>query len=175
MRAIARAGLKRRTAIAVVIAAIVFVGAGIAQPRTAAAPQQPIAFNHQIMVQAGVPCLFCHTAATRSLAAGMPSVEKCMGCHQVIGTDRPEIIKLAGYWSRQEPIRWERIYQLPRFVYFTHQVHVAQGLNCERCHGDVGNMTVVRPVAQVNMGWCLGCHEQQPNVRQLQDCIVCHQ
>jgi hypothetical protein len=141
-----------------------------------AAPQQPIAFNHEVMVQAGISCLYCHADALKSSAAGMPSIEKCMGCHKVIATDSPEIKKLANYWERQEPIPWVRVNQLPRFVYFSHRVHiVAAGLNCERCHGDVGHMTVARPVATMDMGWCLGCHEQQPNARQLVDCVVCHQ
>jgi c(7)-type cytochrome triheme protein len=142
----------------------------------AASQQQPIAFNHKVMVGVGIQCLFCHTDARRSPAAGMPSVEKCMGCHRVIAKDTPEIQKLAGYWERQQPIPWVRVNRLPRFVYFSHQVHVvAAGLNCERCHGDVGNMTVVRPVVTMNMGWCLSCHEQQPNAPQLKDCVVCHQ
>jgi hypothetical protein len=158
---------------------IVIVAAGIAivsASQAQAAPQQPIAFNHEIMVQAGVPCLYCHSGAIKSADAGIPSVEKCMGCHTVIATDTPEIKKLAGYWQRGEPIPWVRVNQLPRFVYFSHEVHVvAAGLNCERCHGDVGHMTVVQPVVTMNMGWCLSCHEQQPNGRQLMDCVVCHQ
>lgn len=136
----------------------------------------PFTFNHQVMVEAGVPCLFCHADARRSLAAGMPSMEKCMGCHDVIATEDEKIQTLAGYWQRQEPILWERHLQLPRFVYFSHRVHVAAaGINCERCHGDVAQMTVALPVAEINMGWCLDCHEEQENAQQLRDCIVCHQ
>jgi c(7)-type cytochrome triheme protein len=83
---------------------------------------------------------------------------------------------LTGYWNRQEPIPWVRVNRLPRFVYFSHQVHVVGGgLNCERCHGDVGQMTAVRPVLSMNMGWCLSCHEQQSDAAQLRDCQVCHQ
>jgi c(7)-type cytochrome triheme protein len=64
---------------------------------------------------------------------------------------------------------------MPRFVFFSHQVHVTAGaLNCERCHGDVGNMVEVYPVADMNMGWCLRCHNQQPNADRLKDCAVCH-
>jgi len=148
----------------------------IFEPRARAATQQPIAFNHQVMVQLGITCLFCHTDAMKSPSAGIPSVQKCMGCHQVIATDKPEIQKVAGYWQRQEPIPWERVNVLPRFVYFSHEVHVVGGgFNCERCHGDVGHMTVDRPVVRMNMGWCLSCHEQQANAPQLKDCVVCHQ
>jgi hypothetical protein len=62
-----------------------------------AAAEQPLAFNHQAMVKLGANCLFCHTDAPRSLAAGMPSEQKCMGCHVVIATNNPEIQKLTGY------------------------------------------------------------------------------
>jgi c(7)-type cytochrome triheme protein len=143
--------------------------------RTRAASEQPLAFNHQAMVRLGIGCLFCHTDAPRSLAAGMPSEQKCMGCHHVIATDNPEIQKLSTYWERQEPLQWVRVNALPRFVYFSHQVHIAAYLNCERCHGDVGHMTVAVPVVKMNMGFCLDCHNQQPNAAQLRDCVVCHQ
>jgi hypothetical protein len=140
-----------------------------------AAPEQPLAFDHEAMVQQGISCLFCHSDATRSPAAGMPSMELCMGCHKVIAVNAPAIQELAGYWERREPIPWVRVNRLPRFVYFSHRVHVvAGGLNCERCHGDVGHMTVAQPVVNMNMGWCLSCHEQQSNARELRDCIVCH-
>jgi hypothetical protein len=160
-------------AILVVLIAAYFLFA----PKTQAASQeQPIAFNHQVMVQLGIDCVFCHTEARRSPAAGMPSVELCMGCHKIIGTSSPEIQKLTGYWQRQEPVPWVRVNKLPRFVYFSHQVHVvAGGLNCEQCHGDVGHMSVAQPVVKMNMGWCLHCHEKQPNAPQLMDCVVCHQ
>jgi hypothetical protein len=142
---------------------------------TQAAPAQPIAFNHESMVQKGIPCEFCHTGVTKSPVAGIPSVAKCIGCHQTNDTNSPEIAKLAGYWTRQEPIAWVRVNQLPRFVYFSHQVHVVNAqLNCERCHGDVGHMTVTRTAVTMNMGFCLSCHQQQPNARQLTDCLTCH-
>lgn len=177
MRTIAGSPGKRRLILGALAAVIVICGGYfLVAARTQAAPPQPIAFNHQIMVQAGISCLFCHADALKSPVAGMPSVEKCMGCHKVIAANSPEIQKVASYWERQEPIPWVRVNQLPRFVYFSHRVHVvAAGLNCERCHGDVGHMTVARPVVQMDMGWCLSCHEQQPNARQLMDCVICHQ
>jgi hypothetical protein len=145
-------------------------------PKTQAAPIQPIPFNHQTMVQLGINCLFCHTEARRSQSAGMPSVEKCMGCHKVIDTNSPAIQQLAGYWERQEPIPWVRVNRLPRFVYFSHQVHVVTGgINCETCHGDVGHMAEAKKVVTMDMGWCLSCHEKQANAHQLMDCVICHQ
>jgi c(7)-type cytochrome triheme protein len=137
-------------------------------------PQQPVDFNHQRMVGAGIPCLYCHGDAMRGPSAGIPSVQQCMGCHNVIATELQQVQELAGYWERREPIPWVRIYQVPRFVFFTHQVHVSAGFNCENCHGDVGNMAITQAVADMNMGWCLSCHNKQPNATQLKDCVICH-
>ena len=154
---------------------IILVGAYLLfATRSRAAPQQPIAFNHQIMVGAGMPCLYCHTGVQRSPAAVIPSVQQCMGCHRVINTDHPEVQKLAGYWESQEAIPWARVDQVPRFVFFNHSVHIAAALNCEQCHGDVGNRVEAYAVVDMNMGWCLRCHNQQPNAVQLKDCLVCH-
>jgi c(7)-type cytochrome triheme protein len=168
---------RRRELILIVSAVIILVllayYSSVVQTRAAA--EQPLEFNHQAMVQLGIDCLFCHTDATRSIAAGMPSEQKCIGCHNAVDTDKPEIQKLAGYWQRQEPLAWVRVNALPRFVYFSHQVHIASGLNCERCHGNVGKMAIAVPVVKMNMGWCLSCHKEQPNAAQLEDCIVCHQ
>jgi hypothetical protein len=161
------------------VALVIVLGVAvlILLPKAEAAGKQPVAFNHEAMVKAGITCLFCHTDARRSPVAGIPSVDRCMGCHRVIATDSPdEIQAIAAYWERQEPIPWVRVNQLPDFVYFSHRIHVVgAGLNCEYCHGDVGHMANALSVVTMNMGWCLDCHEQQPNVDQLRECVVCHQ
>jgi len=149
---------------------IISVGAGTPPP-----DQQPIGFNHKAMVSKGVSCLYCHSGAMRSETAGIPSEQKCMGCHKSIARDKPEVAKLIGYWNHQEAIPWIRVNTLPRFVHYSHQVHVAgAGLNCENCHGDVGQMSVDKPVVQMNMGWCLDCHKKQSNAQQLNSCETCH-
>ena len=105
MRAIRSLPLLWRLLAGAVLVVIVVVGGYLLfASGSRAAPQQPIEFNHQIMVRTGIQCLYCHNTATRSSAAGIPSVEKCMGCHQVIATDRPQVQDLAGYWKRQKPI-----------------------------------------------------------------------
>jgi hypothetical protein len=138
------------------------------------APTQPIAFSHKI--HAGdkqIPCLHCHLYAEDSTSAGVPPVSKCMGCHQHIATDRPEIEKLAGYWSRLEPIPWLKVHDLPDFVHFTHKRHVRAGIACQDCHGPVQEMTVVEKVNTLEMGWCLQCH-QSKSVRFGRECTTCH-
>jgi len=137
-------------------------------------PVQPIDFSHRI--HAGdnqIPCLYCHVQARRSISAGVPSVNKCMGCHTDIATDRPQIRLLAQYWESKEPIPWIKVHDLPDFVYFPHKRHVAAGLECQTCHGPVETMTRVSREAPNEMGQCLSCHKQHEVVNGL-DCWTCH-
>ena len=151
-------------------------GAIFTRTQALAVPDQPIVYSHRTHVEAGVQCLYCHANALRSDVAGMPSVQKCMGCHNIIGKDNHDIQILAGYWERRQPIPWNRVNRQPDFVYFSHQAHLGAGISCETCHGDVGNMTVARPVVKMDMGWCLDCHNKQSaeKVVRLADCLTCH-
>ena len=138
---------------------------------------QPIAFPHTI--HAGVnqiDCQYCHFSAERSVDAGMPPVGTCMGCHQIIrGTDerqQAEIQKVVEYSARQEPIPWVRIYKVADHVHFPHMRHIAAGVDCATCHGDVQEIAVLEEVNQpLAMGWCVTCHVERGVSR---DCAVCH-
>ena len=133
---------------------------------------QPIAFSHARHVrQAGIDCQFCHAYARRGPVAGIPSVERCVGCHRSILTERPEIMKLLDYWQEETPIPWIRIHDLPDYVRFSHKAHVRSGVDCAACHGDVAHMDVAVQVESLSMGWCLDCHTARGASR---DCLVCH-
>ena len=71
-------------------------------------PRQPIFFRHDIHAgQFKMQCQYCHYSVERSSEPGIPSVQTCMGCHQVIsGTDssaKAEIRKLRQFWSDSGP------------------------------------------------------------------------
>ena len=133
---------------------------------------QPIAFSHAHHVgQYQIECEFCHAYARRGPVAGIPSVERCVGCHRSILSDQPEIQKLLEYWENEEPIPWIRVHDLPDFVRFTHKPHVRAGVACETCHGNVTQMEIAERVESLSMGWCLDCHEESEASR---DCLVCH-
>lgn len=98
-----------------------------------------------------------------------------MGCHEHVNTESPEIQKLTGYWERGEAIPWERIHDQPDYVHFTHQPHIAAGVSCGSCHGDVASMTIPEQQVDMTMGWCLDCHAEQENKKDaLWDCAICH-
>ncbi|MCL5961328.1 MAG: cytochrome c family protein [Chloroflexi bacterium] len=134
--------------------------------------QQPIAFSHGIhAVDNQIACVYCHQGVARSATAGLPSVEKCMGCHKTVATDKPEVQKVAAYWSNKEPIAWARVNYLPDHVYFTHQQHIHAGLECRTCHGNPradGSLIPLQP----GMSWCLDCHRARGASI---DCSTCHQ
>lgn len=139
-----------------------------------ASPEQPINFSHRIHVSDNnIPCLHCHSYADKTPAAGVPSVSKCMGCHKAIATDRPEILKLAGYLERQEPIPWIKVHDVPDFVHFTHKRHILAGLACQECHGPIERMDRVTRVASLKMPWCVECHTKR-EVEHGRDCWTCH-
>jgi hypothetical protein len=136
---------------------------------------QPIAFPHN--VHAGdnqIDCQYCHFSAERSMSAGIPPVGTCMGCHAfVAGSQNPEEVELLrGYAERQEAIPWNRIYRVADHVQFPHMRHIAGGVECASCHGNVEEIGVIEAVNQpLSMGWCLGCHIERGASR---DCTVCH-
>ncbi len=151
--------------------------AGAALP---AGTVQPIRFPHD--VHAGtyqMDCQYCHFSAERSVDAGIPPVESCMGCHGIVGgtteEQQSEIAKLRDYAARGEPIPWARVYKVADHVHFPHMRHVDAGLECQECHGPVEE---VGPIEErdpawggANMGWCVSCHVERDVSR---DCTVCH-
>lgn len=137
------------------------------------APDQPIAFPHTIHVsKLGIECTYCHIYAEKSKFAGVPFLSKCMVCHKAIATEKEEIIKLTRFYEEKKPVVWNRVYELPPHVYFSHKRHVKKGVKCTTCHGDVGSMKKIRKVSSLTMGWCVSCHRDR-GVLPL-DCATCH-
>jgi hypothetical protein len=56
------------------------------------------------------------------------------------------------------PIQWNRVYNLPDYVFFNHSVHVNNGIGCSSCHGQVDQMPLMRQNQPLFMRWCLECH-----------------
>jgi len=144
-----------------------------------APPPQPIEFNHQVHVDLGIQCLYCHPGAWRQASAGLPTGAKCWGCHQQMPNTKPAQQKLAEYIQAGEPIQWVPVFIQPDFVFFNHRPHIAAGLNCESCHGEISRTTVAQPIPRQNMGWCLDCHRtraagDEQKLARLTDCVTCH-
>ncbi|MGI9140276.1 MAG: cytochrome c3 family protein [Gemmatimonadaceae bacterium] len=140
-------------------------------------PTQPVRFPHPVHVETlKMNCLYCHFSANKSPDPGMPAMSTCMGCHTVVAAGKPEIQKLAGYWTRKQPVPWVRIHKLPEYVKFPHMRHVGAGVTCQNCHGDVQKMQQVSQTQSLGMGWCVSCHigQSDPPHRARYDCATCH-
>ncbi len=159
-------------------------------------PEQPIQFWHSIHVcENEVDCQYCHSSASKSKHAGIPSTNVCMNCHKGIKNGKrwgeKEIGKIydaigfdpaTGQYIEnyeEKPIAWTKVHNLPDHVYFNHSQHVAVGgLECQNCHGDVAKFTVGRiaPVEEIN-----ALIDDYPTLIQLSKptltmgwCIECH-
>ncbi len=129
------------------------------------APDQPIKFSHQIHAgQNKINCLYCHNTAEHSKSAGIPAAAVCLNCHQMVvkeGTRSGsfEINKIIRAVENNEPIVWNRVYNLPDHVFFSHAQHVKVGqLQCTECHGAVEEMHIIQQFNDLSMGWCVNCH-----------------
>src|SRR2546426_3876430 len=183
----------------VLLAILVFlaVSSWSRQPAVAKPSIQPITFPHSLHVQTyKMDCQYCHSDARRSEYAGLPSVERCMGCHKIAAADKPEIKKIAEFFATKTSIPWVRVNKLPEFTYFPHKAHIRAGLRCQTCHGPVETMTTagartgqqlgndllnlvgLRPAPPpLTMGWCVDCHRRENASRGTHaplDCITCH-
>jgi c(7)-type cytochrome triheme protein len=159
-----------------VLGIVVVVAALVGLVVTQAAPPQPFPYPHAPHIAAGIPCLFCHPGAIQGQSAGLPTRAKCLGCHSNINADTPALKDFADYASKNKTFEWVPVAIMPDFVYFSHRPHLAAGINCEECHGDVSKMTSAQPQNEMNMGWCLGCHKQRAPEKfvKLSDCATCH-
>lgn len=164
----------RRLPLAGLALGVGLVAAGVAQAMRpqSYSPEQPIAFSHAIHVSDNkIDCQYCHSAARRSPFAGVPSVERCMGCHAIVASGKPQVVKLKNYQDRGEPIPWVKVFVLPRFVRFNHEPHVRARVDCSTCHGPVATMGRVTRATALEMGWCLECHREKGAPV---DCLTCH-
>ena len=120
---------------------------------------QPVPFSHQHHVAGlGIDCRYCHTSVEQSAFAGIPPTETCMNCHKQIWTNAELLEPVRSSYANNVPIEWNRVHDLPDFVYFNHGVHVAKGVGCVTCHGRVDRMPLTWRVAPLEMQWCLECH-----------------
>ncbi len=155
-------------------------------------PTQPIKFSHEL--HAGInqiDCQYCHTGAFKSKNSTIPSLNVCMNCHKNVqartedGQVSPEIQKIynaLGYdvekgtydKTKEKPIEWVRVHNLPDFAYFNHSQHVVVGEAairkemgvdpkdpvCFACHGPVNTMEEIYQFSPLTMKWCIKCHEK---------------
>jgi glucose dehydrogenase len=136
------------------------------------APAQPIAFSHRLHVTtAGMKCDDCHQISADGKQMHIPNVGTCLTCHQTVMTTSPEIQKLARFEKEGQQVSWVRVYQLPPFVFFSHQKHIDAKVDCTVCHGEVRNQNTMRQEKDISMASCVNCHQLR---KASISCGLCH-
>ena len=95
-----------------------------------------------------------------------------MACHIEIGKDKPSIRKLKAFAQEKQPIPWQRVYQIPGYVSFSHRIHLEAGATCEICHGPVEQRDVLAKETNLSMGGCMDCHRKH---QASNECNLCHE
>lgn len=152
-----------------------------------AALDQPLPFSHYLHAGKNeIACEYCHSSARKSIHGGVPELQVCMNCHTHVKKDSPHIQKLTAAFKEGRTLEWQKVHDLPDYVYFAHNRHVRAGVQCTECHGQVQLQgkprTAMVPNADgvevesievdavmirettLQMGWCLDCHAEHPSV-----------
>jgi Cytochrome c7 and related cytochrome c len=127
--------------------------------RWGVAPEQPVPFSHKHHAgELGIDCRYCHQSVEYAASAGYPPTHTCMSCHSQLWTDADVLAPVRESLANNTPLRWNRVHDLPDYVYFNHSIHIEKGVACEQCHGEVDEMPRIFRAATLEMGWCLDCH-----------------
>jgi hypothetical protein len=150
---------------------------------------QPVDFSHKVHAdKAGLKCDDCHAFRDDGTFAGIPSLDKCAGCHTApMGTAVAEKNFIDSYVTPNREPDWSSYARQPENVFFSHIAHVKLGrLKCVQCHGDQGASDKLRPYQEdrisgysrdiwgppgMKMDDCVACHHKQGLS---QSCLDCH-
>ncbi len=158
--------------VALVVAALAFA--------CSAAREQPVPFHPTLHAgRNNTPCETCHEHAADRAHAGLPRLEVCMDCHKRITPQSPKgkayVEGMRALFKQGGDLMWQRVYELPSHVYFSHQRHTdIGGLECKVCHGDMLALTAPPPhpiERTLQMDNCIACHEARAVTT---DCTACH-
>jgi hypothetical protein len=135
----------------------------LAQDRNGKPPQpalQPVAFSHKRHSEAGLRCPACHTKAETEEQAGIPVASDCTQCHRKFKPDGALMQTLGEYEKSGKEIPWVRVYDLPDFVFFSHQAHLRAKADCQTCHGPVETRDALWREREISMKACVACHKE---------------
>jgi hypothetical protein len=95
-----------------------------------------------------------------------------MNCHSQLFANSPYLEIVRESWRTGRPIKWTRVHDLPDFAYFNHSIHVAKGVGCSTCHGQVDHMPLMWNTSSLQMEWCIQCHRNPEKVLRPKDQIT---
>lgn len=141
-------------------------------PPPPAPVKQPVVFSHSRHAKVGLECSVCHPMAEPGDLAGIPQRAECLNCHQDADSASDAFRSLFEHERNGRAIEWVRIYQLPNFVFFSHQLHLDAKADCQTCHGPVASREVLWKEKEISMKACVDCHKTN---RASVNCKLCHE
>jgi len=129
-----------------------------------------IPFSHRQHASRKVECVSCHPNAGGGSRMGTIGAQGCANCHRTAGLPAtPALQRIDESARRGRAIRWERVHELPRWVWFSHGRH--RKTTCATCHGQVAQRDLAEEEVTINMQFCRDCHLAN-NARAV--CGTCH-
>ena len=120
---------------------------------------QPVPFSHQHHVGGlGLDCRYCHVEIENAVTGSMPPTHVCMTCHSQIWTNAKILAPVRESLANDTPLVWNRVTNLPDYVFFNHSIHIAKGVGCSECHGAVATMSLTYKASGMTMTFCIDCH-----------------
>lgn len=140
--------------------------AGVDQDRS-----QPIKFSHKFhIVEAGVACSDCHSAAEQSRLSSdilLPKKENCQSCHEEQLNTNCTFCHTSADHATYAILTTD-----PRELRFPHELHVVgEKLTCETCHTGFEKVDLGSEAGLPSMSVCATCHNDR---RVSGACETCH-
>jgi cytochrome c peroxidase len=80
-------------------------------------------------------------------------------CHAELWAQSPALQPVRDSFAAGQPLFWNRVHNLPGYVYFDHSIHVQKGVGCSTCHGQIDQMPLTFKAESMQMSFCLDCHQ----------------
>jgi hypothetical protein len=126
-------------------------------------PKQNVSFSHKLHTKYKITCLFCHYQAETHSFANLPTTKTCMICHIALRTESQLLKNVIASYDSSIALGYQKVYDLPDYVRFSHSLHIRSGIDCATCHGFVDQMDSIYQVRNLTMGWCVDCHKNPEN------------
>jgi hypothetical protein len=142
----------------------------------------PLRFSHARHVKHKIECDFCHEKASNSQKASdnlIPEEETCETCHPIDREHPERVSKSATACSTchvfNEKNEVERVVIPSPNLLFNHKVHIAKGIACTHCHGDMSKIELATREQLPKMELCLTCHNsRRGGLNAPSRCATCH-
>jgi hypothetical protein len=129
------------------------------------------AFSHALHVgEEGLDCVSCHEGVGVGDEPGMPELDLCLACHEVIDAESPPERQVASLFDGGV-YRAQHAARLEDEVVFSHLHHVDAVEDCAACHGGIEANAWIAPDDALDMDDCTTCHEARGRA---DECSICH-